>query len=166
MVYKLILLALFLFGGYQLQDNLDFEKNKSAEQDEVVSAEVIRVIDGDTIEVTIDGKVEKVRYIGIDSPEPYSEEVPECFSKEASMANRNLVENKKVTLVPDLEDRDRYDRLLRYVYVGDVFVNKELVKDGFAEAINIKPNSTHYNEFLSLEEQARTEGKGMWGVCS
>ena len=166
MVYKLILLALFLFGGYQLQDNLDFEKKKSAEQDEVVSAEVIRVIDGDTIEVTIDGKVEKVRYIGIDSPEPYSEEVPECFSKEASMANRNLVENKKVTLVPDLEDRDRYDRLLRYVYVGDVFVNKELVKDGFAEAINIKPNSTHYNEFLSLEEQARTEGKGMWGVCS
>ena len=130
-----------------MQDNLDFEKNKSAEQDEVVSAEVIRVIDGDTIEVTIDGKVEKVRYIGIDSPEPYSEEVPECFSKEASMANRNLVENKKVTLVPDLEDRDRYDRLLRYVYVGDVFVNKELVKDGFAEATNIR---SQFGRVISL----------------
>src|SRR5690349_13538593 len=87
-------------------------------------ATVARVIDGDTIELT---SGDRVRYIGMDTPETVDpRKTVQCFGKEASAANRALVEGKVVTLVPDVEDRDMYDRFLRYVYLGDTFVNLEL----------------------------------------
>lgn len=115
---------------------------------------VTRVIDGDTIEVE-GGR--KVRYIGIDSPE---EGRP--YSKEAFAKNRELVEGKVVTLEKDVSEKDVFGRLLRYVYVGDTFVNAQLVEEGMAEAKAYPPDVAHEDEFQELEEEAKESGKGMW----
>lgn len=130
-----------------------------------VNVSVVAVIDGDTIEVVIDGKVEKVRYIGIDTPEPYRDGEPACFSAQATTENKRLVEGKEVTLVADVENRDKYKRLLRYVYVGDRFVNAKLIEEGFAKTLLIKPNLLHADEFAELQKEAKEIGKGLWGAC-
>jgi endonuclease YncB( thermonuclease family) len=128
-------------------------------------AQVIGVIDGDTIEVMQNSEKFKVRYIGIDTPEPYRDGKPACYSHEATEANRNMVEGKQVRLVSDSEDTDKYGRLLRYVYVGDTFVNASLVQEGFAKTLSIQPNTTYKNELGEYQAQAQEEEKGMWGAC-
>ncbi|MFT7645132.1 MAG: micrococcal nuclease [Candidatus Paceibacteria bacterium] len=131
-----------------------------------IKAEVVRVIDGDTIVVLITNKEQTIRYIGIDTPEPYRDAEPACFSLEASLKNRELVEGKIVRLESDRENTDRYGRLLRYVYVDDIFVNAELIKEGYAKDMAIKPNTVHKNLFATLEQAARKQGVGLWGSCS
>ena len=121
------------------------------------TATVTQVIDGDTI---IIGTGQRVRYIGIDTPEVYPQ--PEAGGMEAWQANRKLVEGKKMRLERDVSDTDKYGRLLRYVYVGDVLVNAELVRLGLAEA-KAYPPDTRYQELLEqLESEARQAGRGMW----
>jgi micrococcal nuclease len=127
---------------------------------------VLSVIDGDTIKVRIGEKEETVRYIGIDTPEPYRDGEPACFSREATEENKRLVEGKEVKLVGDKEDRDKYGRLLRYVYVGDTFVNAEMVENGFAKILRIKPNTEHASELSTLQEAAREAKRGLWKECS
>lgn len=128
-------------------------------------ATVVSVTDGDTIKVRIGNKEETVRYIGIDTPEPYRDGDPACFSEEATIRNKELVEGKKVSLVSDSEDKDKYGRLLRYVYVGETFVNRELVKSGYAKTLRIKPNIEFSQEFSELQRTAQQEKRGMWGTC-
>ncbi len=132
-------------------------------------AEVVAVIDGDTIIVSLAGREETVRYIGIDTPEPRREAVPECGSHEATEYNRVLVEGKSVRLVADIEDRDRFDRLLRYVYVGEgmaeIFVNKDLLRAGYARTLTIAPNTTYATDFKTLEQTAREARLGNWNMC-
>ena len=121
------------------------------------TAKVTQVIDGDTI--TIEGNY-RVRYIGIDTPEVYPK--LEAYGIEAWEANRRLVEGKEVRLERDVTETDKYDRLLRYVYVGDVLVNAELVRQGLAEA-KAYPPDTKYQDYLEkLEAEARLVGRGMW----
>jgi micrococcal nuclease len=98
---------------------------------------VTYVADGDTIVVDLNGVEERVRYIGIDTPE-----VGDPCGDEATQANRLLVNGQMVRLEKDISERDRYGRLLRYVYVGDVFVNAELVKDGWAVAYRYEPDTS------------------------
>lgn len=130
------------------------------------SAEVVRVVDGDTIEVDLGGRVEDVRYIGIDTPESVKPGTPvECFGEEASDANRELVEGERVGLVFDRELRDRFGRLLAYVYVGGTFVNAELVRDGFARTLEIPPNTAEAEALSRLERGAAAAGRGLWGSC-
>jgi len=118
---------------------------------------VTRVIDGDTI--VIEGGY-RVRYIGIDTPETYP--VTEAFGAEAWQANRELVEGERVRLEKDVSETDKYGRLLRYVYIDDIMVNAELVRQGLAEA-RAYPPDTRYQDYLeSLEEDAKNEGRGMW----
>ncbi len=120
------------------------------------TAQVTRIIDGDTIDVKLaDGTTERVRYVGVNTPE--SDQV--CYS-EATQANSLFVKNKTVRLVKDSSDRDQYGRLLRYVYVGDLFVNKALVEQGYAEAVLYEPDHAHYNEFVGLEKQAASANRG------
>ena len=121
---------------------------------------VTRVIDGDTIEIQ-GGK--RVRYIGIDTPESTS--VQECFGTEATNRNRQLVEGKVVTLEKDVSETDRYDRLLRYVYVGGVMVNETLVREGFAQASTYPPDVKYQDVFLTAQRQAREANRGFWGGC-
>jgi len=120
-------------------------------------ARVTQVIDGDTIRV--EGGY-KVRYIGIDTPEVYPK--LEAFGMEAWQANRKLVEGKEVRLERDVSETDKYGRLLRYVYVDDILVEAELVRQGLAEA-KAYPPDTKYQDYLEqLEAEARQAGRGIW----
>lgn len=127
---------------------------------------MVRVVDGDTIEVRVDGEVEDLRYIGIDTPESVKPGEPvECFGREASDLNVQLVEGETVRLVYDAERRDVYERLLAYVYVGDTFVNAELVRRGYATTLTIPPNDRFAGMLDRLEREASTAGRGLWGEC-
>jgi micrococcal nuclease len=129
---------------------------------------VLRVIDGDTIEVVMNGEKKTVRYIGINTPETVHPSKPvECFGKEASEKNKALVEGKRVRLVKDVSETDSYGRLLRYVYVDDVFVNRELVAGGYANAYTYPPDVAFAEEFRAAEVFARENKRGLWGdVCT
>lgn len=116
---------------------------------------VVRVIDGDTIDVNINGQIYRIRYVGVNTPE---HDEP-CFD-EATEANRRMVEGQTVRLVRDVSNTDIYDRLLRYVYVGDTFVNWELVAQGYAEAVLYRPDKRYYEDFLRLESQASLANLG------
>lgn len=127
---------------------------------------VLRAVDGDTIEVDVGGVKEKVRYIGMNAPESVDpRRAMECFGKESAAVNVALVGGRMVTLVRDVSDRDKYDRLLRYVYVGDIFVNLELVRLGYAAAATYPPDIAHVNEFRAAERAAREAGRGLWNTC-
>ncbi len=115
---------------------------------------VTRIIDGDTIE--IEGGY-RVRYIGIDTPER-----GEPYYLEATEANRSLVEGKKVRLEKDVEDKDKYGRLLRYVWVDDTMANAELVRLGYAYSYSYPPNLKYQPYFLQLEKEAREQRLGLW----
>ncbi len=129
-------------------------------------AQVVRVVDGDTIEVLVDGERENVRYIGVDTPETVKPGAPvECFGPAASRFNRRLVEGRRVRLVFDAERRDHYGRLLSYVYLGDRFVNAELLRRGFGRTLTIAPNDRFAERFKRLEIVAGRAGRGLWSHC-
>jgi micrococcal nuclease len=131
-----------------------------------LTVEVERVVDGDTIEVLVGGEDEDVRYIGIDTPESVEPGAPvECYGLRASHLNEQLVAGRKVRLVFDAERRDAYGRLLAYVYVGDRFVNAELVRRGYATPLTIPPNDKHAALFERLAREAGADGRGLWGAC-
>jgi len=116
---------------------------------------VTRVIDGDTIE--IEGGY-RVRYIGIDTPEK-----GEPYYWEALKANQELVEGKRIRLEGDVEDRDKYGRLLRYVWVDGTMVNAELVRLGYAYSYSLPPDLKYQAHLLQLEREAREHRLGLWG---
>ena len=124
---------------------------------------VVRIVDGDTIHVRLGDRVEKVRYIGMNTPEvhhPTKGEEP--GGREASEVNRRLVAGKTVRLELDVQERDRYGRLLAYVWVGDVMVNAELVRLGYAQVMTIPPNVRYQHTFVKLQREAREAGRGLW----
>jgi micrococcal nuclease len=144
--------------------------------------EVTRVVDGDTIEVGITGRVDgpgagdarigssyDVRLLGIDTPESVKPNSPlECFGREASAAAKALLEGSDVKLVKDVEETDRYDRLLRYVYIGHELANARLVVNGYAAAYTYPPNVRHAELFVALQREASQEHRGLWSpeTCS
>lgn len=137
---------------------------------ELQRAEVVRVVDGDTIVVRVDGREERLRYIGIDAPESVQPDAPiECFGPEASQANEDLVAGQSVWLEADEENRDRFGRLLRYVYVevngARTMLNLYLVERGYAEAGNYLPNDRYENRLFNAEATAQARGAGLWSAC-
>lgn len=124
-------------------------------------AVLVDVVDGDTIVVLVGGIEERIRYIGIDTPE-----FGMCFGGEATAANAALIEGKTVFLERDPDgERDSFGRLLRYVRVGDVFVNERLVRDGFAEATTRFPERTYRDRLVAAEREAVAAGRGIWTAC-
>jgi len=121
------------------------------------TATVTRVIDGDTIIIDTG---QRVRYIGIDTPEVYPEQ--EAYGLEAWQANRKLVEGKEVRLERDVTEKDKYGRLLRYVYADNTLVNAELVRLGLAEAKAYPPDTKYQDLLEQLEGEARQAGLRMW----
>jgi micrococcal nuclease len=119
---------------------------------------VVRVIDGDTIEIAGGAHV---RYIGMDTPETYPK--VEFYGPEAKAKNIELVEGKLVTLEKDVSETDKYGRLLRYVYVDGVFVNGELVRLGYAEAVSYPPDTRYQWQLEQLEKEAKAAKRGLWG---
>ena len=133
-----------------------------------VEGAVTRVVDGDTIHVDVGGTDETVRYIGIDTPESVKPGTPvQCFAKRAAAHNRRLVGGGRVRLRFDVERRDRYGRLLAYVYrAGDgTFVNAALVRDGYARTLTVPPNVRFADRFATLARTAREARRGLWRVC-
>jgi micrococcal nuclease len=129
---------------------------------------VVRVVDGDTIHVELGGREEKVRYIGVDTPESVKPNTPvQCYAKRASAFNEQLVDGERVRLVFDAEHRDRYGRLLAYVYRASdgLFVNAALVRRGYARVMTIPPDVAHAGEFRRLASSARRAGRGLWAAC-
>jgi micrococcal nuclease len=130
------------------------------------TAYVVRAVDGDTIEVALDGGREDVRYIGIDTPETVKPDTPvQCFGPQAHHFNARLVTHRRVRLVFGVERRDVYGRLLAYVYLGDRFLNAELAQRGLARTLTIPPNDRFAGRFERLQTVAARAGRGLWGAC-
>jgi micrococcal nuclease len=129
---------------------------------------VTRVVDGDTVHVRVGARDETVRYIGMDTPETVKPHTPvQCFGQAASAANRRLVAGARVDLRLDAEARDRYGRVLAYVYRhrDGLFVNAALVRGGFATILTIPPNVSHAADLRGLQRDARARRRGLWGAC-
>lgn len=123
-----------------------------------LSGPVVRVIDGDTIEMELAGEIERVRYIGIDTPEMNDRRAAvRELAAEAKAANARLVEGRRVRLELDVEKRDRYGRLLAYVFVGDTMVNEALVRSGHAAPYTFPPNVKYVERFVEAARLARAE---------
>lgn len=122
-----------------------------------------RVVDGDTVEM--EGGI-KIRYIGVNTPETKDpRRGVECFGEEAFQFNKNLIEGKKVTLEKDISDKDKYGRLLRYVWLEGVLVNEELVKQGFASVATYPPDVKYYQRLLNAQNYAKDNQLGLWIKC-
>lgn len=127
------------------------------------------VIDGDTVDVNIGGTTERVRLIGVNTPETVDPDRPtQCFGPEASAHTKSLLPSgTEVRLERDVVARDRYGRLLAYVWRSDddLLVNLELVEGGFADAVTYGDNEALYQLLVGAEETARSQGLGLWGAC-
>jgi len=134
------------------------------------NATVVRVVDGDTIVAEVDGVDERVRFIGIDTPESVKQDSPvECFGPEASAHLKELLpEGTPVRLELDVEPRDKFDRLLAYVFRArdDLFVNRAMVLDGYAASFVYKPNVAYTATLADAARAAKSNGSGLWGACA
>ncbi|HZG83441.1 MAG TPA: thermonuclease family protein [Paenibacillus sp.] len=127
---------------------------------------VTRVVDGDTFKIDAGGgRGDTVRMIGIDTPETVKPNTPvEPFGKEASAYAKKLLEGRAACLEPDVEERDKYGRLLAYVYLEDgTFVNEALLAQGYATVLTIPPNVKFADRFVRVQREAREAGRGLWG---
>lgn len=134
---------------------------------------VAEVIDGDTLRLNTG---EKVRLIGMDTPEIHHPKKPvQCFGEEAKNITKNLVEGKSVRLEKDVSNKDKYGRLLRFVYVensaktnlasGEIFLNEYLLKEGYARILTVPPDVSMVELFRTLQNQAMHNKKGLWKAC-
>ena len=141
----------------------------NGENDWDPNATVERVVDGDTISVTIGDRLETLRLIGIDAPESVAPTRPvQCFGREASLhLEAMLPAGTEITLVRDVEARDAYDRLLGYVVRSrdGLFVNLELVAAGYAAVLNYPPNDYYADVLARAEADAIAVGRGLWSAC-
>lgn len=126
-----------------------------------VFVKVVNVVDGDTIKIET-GEI--VRYIGIDTPETVHPDKPvQCYGKEASDKNTEFVEGKTIELEKDVSEKDKYGRLLRYIWLGDVLINEVLVREGYAQSSTYPPDVKYQEQFVEAQRLAREEKKGLWG---
>jgi micrococcal nuclease len=133
--------------------------------------QITKVTDGDTVHVKVDSEEITVRMKGVDTPETVDpRKTVQCFGKEASNKNKELLEGRMVTLVPDKGDKslyDKYGRVLAYIYRDDgLFINEYLIEEGYAHEYTYGKTYEMQNVFKKLEKQAREEKRGLWGeVC-
>ena len=126
-----------------------------------ISVKVVNVVDGDTVKIETG---ETVRYIGIDTPESVDPRKPvQCFAKEASLKNEELVLGKTAELEKDITDKDKYGRLLRYIWIEDQLVNEILVREGYAYSLSFPPDVKYQDRFIEAQRLARQEQTGLWG---
>ncbi len=146
-----------------------FDTSRGSPDTTSSTTRVTKVVDGDTIEVRVQGRTERVRLIGIDTPETKDPRKPvQCFGKEASARTAELLPpGTAVRLVRDVEERDSYDRLLAYVYRSSdgLFVNLELAQGGYADLLTYPPNVAHTGELRAAVDEARREQRGLWQAC-
>jgi micrococcal nuclease len=144
------------------------EEREPLGRDARVEGRVIRIVDGDTVEVDLRRGRETVRYIGVDTPETVKPGTyVECYGRTASAANRRLVLGRTVRLRVGVDPRDRYGRLLAYVYrtSDGLLVNEALVRGGYARTLTIPPNDAFASRFARVERAASAAGRGLWSAC-
>jgi micrococcal nuclease len=135
--------------------------------DPAPTAEVTSVVDGDTLDVRWDGRTERVRLLGVDTPETVDPHRPVgCYGPEAAAFTHRRLEGRTVHLRFDRERRDRYGRLLAYVELDGHRFNDELLTGGYARLLIIPPNGRHARAMLDEELAARSAGRGLWGACT
>lgn len=162
-LYILYLIITSLIGNGVQNIEVTPESSQSTSSIPSNMYKVKRVVDGDTIELE---NGQKVRYIGIDTPETVKpNSAVECFGKEASNKNKELVEGKTVRLEKDVSETDRFGRLLRYVYVDDIFVNDFLVREGYANSASFPPDIKNQDRFRDAEVEAKSNNRGLWSTC-
>jgi len=165
-ILVVLALAAAAAGGAGARGLLDESGDRARDGGDV--GRVVKVVDGDTIHVQLGSTREKVRYIGVDTPETKDPRRPMgCFGQQASDFNERLVGGELVRIVRDVEERDRYGRLLAYVYRASdgLFVNAELARLGYAQPLSIPPDVRHADRFAALAREARERGRGLWSAC-
>jgi endonuclease YncB( thermonuclease family) len=132
-----------------------------------LTGRVVRAVDGDTLEVAIDGdSTETVRLIGVDTPETVKPDTPvQCFGPQASAFEHRTVEGHRVRLLTGVEPRDYYGRLLAYVWLEGRFLETELLRRGLARTLTFHPNDRFAPEFEGIAQKAARRGKGLWNAC-
>lgn len=173
-IFCLLAVLAFTNKNFTFDSDIGKDFTKNEQEDSFQKAKVTKVIDGDTIKVDIDGKIYKVRFIGINCPEIGQNE--EFFGKEAKEFTKEKLYGKEIFLQKDVSETDKYGRLLRYVWlekpkdlnnpskdeIRDSSINGILVREGFAKA-NYYPPDTSYTKFLKeIEKQAKKENLSMW----
>lgn len=163
-----------LAGAFVLLNNSSLKHNEvvqpSSKYNQVSAiketAKVLRVIDGDTIEVQLNNKKETVRLIGIDAPETVDpRKTVECFGKEASDKTKEILNGKTVRLETDTTqgETDKYGRLLRYIFLDRINFNELMISEGFAHEYTYQNNPYKYmEEFKEVQKKAQEENKGLW----
>ena len=142
---------------------LETEPNEKISSSNLIKYEVIRVIDGDTVELK---NGERLRYNDIDTPETVHSSKPvECYGPQASAKNKDLVEGEIILVELGNPEKDRYGRLLGYVYVDDIFVNAELIRGGYAEVNSYGNPGSKLSNLLEIEKNAKKSMQGLWGAC-
>jgi len=169
--YKWYTWVIILFMGFlllsRLAPTLTLLFSGDSGHSRTETATVVRVIDGDAIEVDLDGWRYTVRYIGINTPETnHPSRGVEFYGPEASARNRELVEGKTVRMEFDVSSTDRFDRLLGYVYVDDEMVNATLISEGFAVASAFPPDTKFADRFENIQMQAMENRRGVWATSS
>lgn len=158
-IKSLIIILVALIISYFYPNTIKNSENKII---------VSRVIDGDTIVLNTG---ERLRYIGIDTPEINFGKNPECFALKAKEFNQKLVEKKEIKIEKDVSDKDKFVRLLRYVYVDHestssaIFVNEYLVRQGYAIVSTYPPDVKYIEDLLLAQKDARENNRGLWGEC-
>ena len=146
------------------------ELGEDASTSDGPNATVVRIVDGDTIVARVDGTDERIRMIGIDTPESVKQDSPvECYGPEASQHLKELIPpGTPVRLELDVEPRDKFDRLLAYVFRSDddLFVNRAMVADGYAESFVYKPNVAFTSTLQDASRAAKSAGAGLWTACA
>lgn len=150
---------------------LGVQESSSAAENIKNLVSVVKVVDGDTIDVQINGQKKTIRLIGINTPETVDPRRPvQCFGKEASNETKRLLTGKQVYLTKDVSESDKYDRLLRFVYLplenGEMlFVNDYLVRQGFANNYPYPPDIKFDDQFRLAEKEAKEQKRGLWSAC-
>lgn len=151
------------------EDSNSTSGNTTSSDNSNISSElykVVRVVDGDTLIIDYNGTEERVRLIGVDTPESVhpDEEKNTEFGTTASNFSKELLTDKYVKIELDVQERDQYGRILAYVYLDDVMVNKILLEEGYAKVATYPPNVKHVDDFTAIQEEARNNKKGLWGL--
>lgn len=163
---KKVLLIVLILSAFWLNFVWSSAPQTNTTQSKKTLYKVVKVIDGDTITVEIDGKKESIRMIGIDTPEMVDpRKSVQCFAKEASNKTKMTLNGKNVFLSADISqgDRDKYNRLLRYVFLEDnTNFNKLMISEGYAHEYTYNIPYKYQQEFKQAEKEARENKRGLW----
>lgn len=175
LIFSLLLQEFSLFPHAGKAEVPPYEPSKKLQSEETLADQnlflVTRVVDGDTIVVLQNGISDKIRLIGVDTPESVDpRRAVECFGTEANAFTKSLIENKMVRLDadPTQGDRDKYGRLLRYVYDKNISINEKIIAEGYGHEYTYRLPYYYQIEFMDAEKRARETQKGLWalGVCA